>query len=31
MTTPAFTGMLNQAFPNVHFTFYENECVWQTR
>lgn len=26
-----FTGMLNNAFPNVHFAFYENECVWQMR
>ncbi len=24
-----FTAMLGQAFPDVEFRFYENECVWQ--
>ena len=25
-----FTGMLQTAFPEVSFSFYENPCVWRT-
>jgi putative NIF3 family GTP cyclohydrolase 1 type 2 len=26
-----FTEMLGKAFPDVQFTFYENECVWRIK